>query len=433
MKRFIFILFSILVATNAFSATQQVTFKGHSDPLLTTNAATEYMHIMGSGGGPTNGNWNGTESIRRSVMPASGTFKTICAELTAAPGAGYSTTFTLVIEAVATALAATISGTDTEECFSTDVSITAGDVVNIKYTTAGTPEAATARFSFLFEPTIADQTVLVAGTNDETTRNDATTEYTVLTCAGCTFGSATESNERVVIPTAGKIKSLYMEFQSGGPGTADDTRAFTLMLNGSASALTCTIGISSSGKCNDTSNEVTVAEGDFVSLRNVTVGAMGANHVAWGVVFQPTTSGEFISMAEGAVASAAATDFQYSSANETGFSTEANRLEGAIATTVTKLYAKLSAAPNTGKSRSFTLRLNGDTSQTFTISDAGTTGSSDVDVSLANLDLISIEQTPTSTPDAATAYVSIVGFFTPTSSGAVTTINSATINSATIN
>jgi len=76
--------------------------------------------------------------------------------------------------------------------------------------------------------------------------------------------NATEVNARSPISTAGVIKNMYA--RSEDAPSSGDTNAYTLMLNGSATSLTCTVS-GTDTSANDTSNTVTVAAGDEVSIK----------------------------------------------------------------------------------------------------------------------------------------------------------------------
>ena len=75
--------------------------------------------------------------------------------------------------------------------------------------------------------------------------------------------------------------------------------------------------------------------------------------------------------------------------------------------TVTRIAVKLAAAPGAGKSRAFTLRVNGaDTACTVTISDTATANTASCSVSIANDDLVATADAPTGSPTATTPAIS---------------------------
>ena len=77
----------------------------------------------------------------------------------------------------------------------------------------------------------------------------------------------------IMITHAGLLRNLYARSHAN-PGGAE-TYVFTLMLNGVATALTCTIV--AGNVANDTVNAVQVVPGDYVCIRCVASG--GANSV----------------------------------------------------------------------------------------------------------------------------------------------------------
>ena len=93
------------------------------------------------------------------------------------------------------------------------------------------------------------------------------------------------------VSTAGKISNLYIE-QDAVTGDGDDTYTYTLMVNGSPTALTCAI-VGASASNNDVSHKIDVVAGDLVSLKVVptTTGTINNTpNVQWTMQFAGTTA-----------------------------------------------------------------------------------------------------------------------------------------------
>jgi hypothetical protein len=91
---------------------------------------------------------------------------------------------------------------------------------------------------FNSQPVQASSQVIFAGYPDALNNANATEYNSIM--GGNTWVGGTSTRFQL-LPTAGKIKSLYIELDNT-VGAADDTYTFTLMYDGAASALTCEIG-----------------------------------------------------------------------------------------------------------------------------------------------------------------------------------------------
>lgn len=105
------------------------------------------------------------------------------------------------------------------------------------------------------------KSIWMSGSNDPL--SGATTEYYYPYLACDSTWNATHDDRRQLISTPGVINTLHISL-TNAPGGSDSWK-FTLMKNGSATALTVTIsGASTEGR--DDTNDVTVAAGDYLSL-----------------------------------------------------------------------------------------------------------------------------------------------------------------------
>lgn len=239
------------------------------------------------------GNRTNGANYAKTVAPAAGTAGSLYVEVSAVPGTGNSRTLTLWVNGGSTSMTVTISGTDVNGTYTgTAVSVSAGDRLDFRHTYSGAPASAVVRWSWVWTPTTTDYTFL-ASTIDST---QLSTGMKYFPLAGCLSGPTTGFHD-LYLPTAGTIRNLYVRL-STAPGVGRKNRRFVLMKNGVASSLVCTISdLNKTG--NDTSNTVSVADGDYISIRATEVGGLlepngFSTYVTIGVVFEPDESDLFL-------------------------------------------------------------------------------------------------------------------------------------------
>ncbi len=127
---------------------------------------------------------------------------------------------------------------------------------------AGTP--ATQKVTVANLKTVIMGSAIIAVSVDDYTGIPATTNYVDIVGVPIT----TETYAGIVMSKAGTIKKLYVDF---GANTLNVNCVITLMKNGEAQTLTCTLatGVLTG---NDTSNSFTVVAGDRLTFR-IAVGA----------------------------------------------------------------------------------------------------------------------------------------------------------------
>ena len=139
------------------------------------------------------------------------------------------------------------------------------------------------------------QQVLFAGYPDALNNANAT-EYNAV-AGGYTWIAAVTSRSQVVAAN-GKLKNLYVELDNT-VGAADDTYIFTLMYDGAASALTCTIQAGASSG-NDTAHEIDVVAGKLICLRVVSAhNPTNSPNAQWSMMFSGTTAKESLILGNG--------------------------------------------------------------------------------------------------------------------------------------
>lgn len=353
--------------------------------------------------------WDATESAQRSVVPTTGTLKNIRVRLGTAPGTGRSWTFTYYKNgSTDTAVACTISDTATTCSNSNTASFTAGDTVSIKSVPSGTPTSpGTLQLSADYETTGDDQ-ILLASTRAITLGTAATTYLSVM---GSNVPGTTLANLDQVVPAAGTISRIFIELNNS-PGSGK-SYAFTLLKNGSTTALTCTVSDTGT-TCNDTGNSVSFAAGDTIALQSVPSGTPTARTARIGLNWNPTTDGEAIYMAASGSAMNTAGNLRYHpiAGSSLGWnSTESNVLMVApSAYNVKALRAVLNTAPGGSASYDFDFRINGAAGTVTTVvTGAATTNNDSTNTdTLAAGDTFAVSQVSASTPASSVSKFSVV-------------------------
>ncbi|MFA5054289.1 MAG: hypothetical protein WC565_09535, partial [Parcubacteria group bacterium] len=386
---------------------QQVLFGGRPSDAL-NNAATEYNAVAGAN------TWNATESARVQCVSAPGTIDSLYVELTADPGTSPDAyRFTLRKNGSDTALTCTITADATSGSdVSHSVAVVAGDVVSIQCEALNTPSATPgAQWTMRFTSTNAAESLILGHVGCAA----ANTVYHGI-CAGGSAYSTTENDVRQVCPTAGTIKNLYVSL-SIDPGTSPDAYTFTLRKNGADTALTCTI-VANDTTGNDTAHTVAVVAGDVLTMSIVPVSTPSDSpRASYGFTFAPTIDGESIVMGGSSDdLNNAATEYidlcgilnNLSAWN----ATETSIQQMGQVCILRKLNVLLSAQPGSGKTWTFTPRVNAASpggGLSVAITGTDTTGSDTTNSNTLsagdNVDLMAV---PTSSPATADAYWGLV-------------------------
>lgn len=331
-----------------------------------------------------------------SVIAAAGSMTEMRARTNGTDPTGAQTwTVTLRKNGADTALACTIGSGSSGVCSSsTAVSFAAGDYASVKITPSGSPTVTRLQVAFVFQPTVANDTVISSYAG-----NGFSNSATQAQMAGSNNTSLNLPSTRRYppFPDGGTIDKLYVVSNAPGAGTS---YAYTIDKNGSTTTATCTIADAATA-CNDTANSFSVTAGDDVQTQAAPTATPVSAVAGIGFRFVPTTAGYFPLLLAYTGNDNATSTFYYalSGANAAGTATESNNQNIARAMTVTAIYVKLSAAPGSGKSKTFTLRKNGaDTALTCTVSDAATTCNGTGSVAIADDDLISTSDAPSGTP-----------------------------------
>lgn len=377
-----------------------------------SNTATNYTFF-------TNqiANWNATETNRNQDISIGGVFKNLYVVATTAPGVGKSFQYTLMVNGVASALTCTMSDTATTASDNTNtVTVSATDKLSIRTVPTGTPTVpGNLSWSAIFSAG-SNVSAIMAGTNGAL--STGATSYGPMQGFnnGANFVS-TEASISTVMPTAGTFSNFYIR-STTAPG-AGKSYTYTLRKNGADTAVTATMSDAAT-TATDSTNSVTYAAGDTISIKAVPTGTPTAAVVRYGFQFSPTTDGESILLL-GSTANTLNAGANYElleSGLNSWTATEANRTLTTQACTLQKLYVQLNTQPGAAKSYDFTVRKNvAGSAITTQISGTNTTGNDTVNtVSMAQGDSLSLEALPTGTPAVTIAKAGLVLYIAPTSS-----------------
>lgn len=368
---------------------------------FTAGGVTAYMPFSG---------WFGhldstfaTELQNVTVIAAPFTLSNFYVRLSSAPGVGFSRTFTIRKNQADTGVTITISDNNTLGFdYTHTVDFAPGDMLAIKETCVGSPQAATYAFAALGNnPTTKCQHMACS---DFFGANPSTSATTFMSPMGGKFGNATEVNVQQVVPAAGSISGLQA-YLFGVPGGAASW-TITLRKNGVDTALTTTV-TGGAAQGSDTTHSVAVAKGDLISLRLTPAGTpstLGYYTVA--VAFTPTIDGDAIyGINQGG-----------NSTSVIGYSTPYGCFTGWNATDpfasyfepgpgfIKNIYFAVSTAPGGAATWLATLRKHfADTALAVTLLGAATSGETTGKVTYQPGDELTVSLLPTGTPAATTA------------------------------
>lgn len=355
----------------------------------------------------------GTEADAGVIIPADGTIRNLRVNLAAAPGNSGSYDFTLMVNGVASALTCRVTdpattASDTDH----DIDIAAGDRVSIKIWKTDSPsQQPKARFMTEFEGDNADYSLILGSMYDGNIYGDNAQS---LSCHGHSYMRSGTMDSLMVMPCAGKIHSLYVQ-QGTAPGAG---KSWTYkVVKGEATTSDVSVTIADSDTTgNDTSGSVSVSAGDYISLYIVPDGSPATTRVRYGMVFEPSTPGDFVIMAGAPGGANSSTDTVYtpiSVATLYGQTSEtAYQNMGFSDFYIYRCQVKLGTAPGSGNSFTIKLRENEDDASTplqVEISDSATTGAVEGIFQPADNGRLNSICIPDSTPDSGRLYLSYRG------------------------
>jgi hypothetical protein len=236
---------------------------------------------------------------------------------------------------------------------------------------------------------------------------------------------ATETSAQIVAASSGTLSNLRIKVASAP--TSGKSWLFTLRVNAAGTSVDCTIADAATS-CYSGADTASITAGDLLAIEGVPTGTPAASGaIAFVLQFDSTTTSETLlggnSVGNNISNAAARYHFPMAPDGSGGDSTQSDmQLVAPVAGTFKNLYCRVSAAPGSGKTWTFTMMKStggafSDTSVVTTIS-----GTSEVDdnsgansFTVAAGDRVILKSTPSSTPAAATLRYGIT--FVPNTEG----------------
>lgn len=356
------------------------------------------------------------------IMPTPGKIKSLRGELKTAPGGTKVRWIILWVNGSATSLKIRFRA---DQVISKDVTnvitVAAGDKVVWKSEPVDTPAVSDISFSWIFDGDVAGESILMTGVGGSwgnTTHyltpqgNNDNQELTLIHGESLMAGPFT-------------VKKLYVD-TSNDPGVGK-SRTFTMMLNGSTTALTCTVSGATETDCNDTTHSFTVVAGDAITHRHTTDVTAGAYSAKISCVLLAATDGQFMickttnkALPVQPISNGAdVIGYDLASGGAGQFSTTEGDTDNICNSfTAKEIYVESHTAARSNRTWQMDLRLNGtDSALTCTIPNSGTTCNHATDVVVADDDLINWKITHAGsgfgTQSSAGCKWGILGFIEP--------------------
>ena len=358
--------------------------------------ATEYIGINSR----SSSTWSATEIDHQTSIPTNGKFVKINIKIDTAPGTGNSYQFALSVNGTASGtLVGSISNTDTTLTVIADQSISAGDLVSLESIPTSTPTTfSRIDANFIWEPTIDDEYLILGGSSDAL--SPSATEQINFECSSSQNWGG-ESDGQQVVAAAGVIKKFHAVLPSTPGASASYTFSFRRGFVTPGGSPTVTLDNADFDKI-DTTNTVSVAAGDAITLRCVPASTPNALAVIWSCVFVPTTSGEIPILGGAANNIATSTENNTFGSQEAWTSTLANVDLEVYNETITlkAMYIELNGSPGSGTDYDFDVLKDGvvQAGLNINIADAATSGNATgQSIDIVSGEKIALEVVPTST------------------------------------
>lgn len=381
---------------------------GMDGPFAPSTSATNYAGVIGTS------SWSATETTRQALVPIAGKYVQFCATGSADPanGAGVqSYTLSLRVNAASPSDALSLTFTEgytpsTLQCAAGSTAIAASDLVSVRSVPANTPTASTFRWFALFSSTTDGESFISGGSGATSLDGpNNTTEYFPI--GSRNQPSTTQSEYEQVIPAAGTLDTFVCILTA--PASTGDTYTFALMVNESASALTCAISGASAVTCTPDADDVAVVLGDRVDVRSVPTSNPDAVRVTCGARFVATATDEFLLLggSNGAPSASATRYYRLLNAGLAPNATETNVDTLVAPISVRAIAVWLDATLSGGKSYAITLRES-TASQDTTVTISGAQSGSALRQSQLPLGgLAAMQVVPSGTPETPTIHISV--------------------------
>lgn len=345
-----------------------------------------------------------TESNKYDLFPTTGTLSNFRVKVHLAPGGAASYTYTVRKGAANTAMAVTISGSNTSGDDNTsEISVVPGNILDIQVVPSGTPVASTMTWTAVFTSAVSNESVLIGNGNGA---SNSVTHYFPFFGANTT--NVTEANVQDIIASSGTISRLFC--RAGASPGSGKSRAQTLRVNGSDTAITCTVS-NTAQICNNQADSVHVVPGDLVNLKTVPSGTPTSAAIACGVTFTADHKGEF-NIGANRITNLATSGTQYTAINTMNalsYTNEQRSISMAASTSpvcsIDSMLVRIAGTAGAGKSYAFSVRQNkADPASQPSVTISGTTDTYGRDdshyISLSNDDYLGIQIVATGTPTA---------------------------------
>jgi hypothetical protein len=392
--------------TAATSSTSQYIF-GSQDGSAVPTAAQSWTGLM-----PIQANlWqsSATTGDTYALMPTTGTFSSLCVNLTTAPGAGASFTWTLYKNGSDQPITVTISGAQKQACDLVDTTgFVPGDLVALHVTPSSGPAPASTFSSWYIvqTPQVPGETILFGS------QQAGNAQY--LSLAGNSGSLSTEPAMATILPAAGTVTKYIAEYV--GTGASVNT---VLDQNQSATSFSASL---TSGVFVEKTGNLSVSAGDVFDVNET--GITGTSAVYASIVFVPNIAGQFVIPSYRNAVSNADPLFYLAVSGRTSSplqTTEADAQQIGGNIQIQGVYAQSLAAPGSGAQYAFTLRDNkantalsttlSGTSVTACTTSAPTTGCvTGTAVAVNNFDLLDTSVVPAGSPAATTVNISYLAF-----------------------
>jgi hypothetical protein len=126
----------------------------------------------------------------------------------------------------------------------------------------------------------AYSTIWTGNSNNATVATNTTLYYPVIGTIATQSTTDVAAGTRSLVAKAGTVKNLYVVIGAAPGGTK--TNSYTIMKNGVAAAVTCSI-TGAAVTCNDTANSFSVVAGDELGIKIVTPAGGTIAKMSWGL------------------------------------------------------------------------------------------------------------------------------------------------------
>lgn len=415
MRKLFITLFSLIICSTSNAGTAQVV-NGRILQSYNTGA-TSYNTATGG----TNIAWSVTESDTYAIMQSNFVLSNFTINISAAPTAGKSVTYTIRKNQAATLASCTVSDASTSCSYSaTTIQFVPGDTIDLEAVPSGTPTAGVTTFSYIRNISKAN-TILFGGASSDNPNNGGTIEYSsILGWVPWDNGTAETSNKVIIMPFGGTFDNLKV-INDSAPGNLK-SYTYTMRLNSADTAITCQIIGASTTTSSDTAHSFSFVAGDRVNIKTVSSGTPTASKSHVGIQCHPANDGEFgVFMTTGSSPSTSSSNYKplsfFGSATSWGSAENSSQWETFTnGFTAKAIYAYATTAPGaaaSAKQYTVTLRDNqADTAYNPIIFEDGQTANEITDVTITANDNLDIQSTPSGTPATTQLHVGLCAYRT---------------------